>query len=111
MRSVLTSLLVLLLAWSLVPGGTELAENVYHLAVHGDFAHSGPARQDHKPFGGEHGCGGGFHLCSCCHTQPTVSEEKPVLASARPSPEPLSPCVLLTVAQGFGSNPEQPPRA
>lgn len=111
MRSVWLALFVLLLAWALVPGGAELAENAYHLAVHGDFAHSEPLGQSHRPFGSEHGCGGGFHLCSCCHTQPTVSEEKQVLASSRLSTERLSTGALPSVARGFARGLEEPPRA
>jgi len=56
--------LVLVLAWQLVPGMGEVVENALHLLSEGHTAHA-LADADHAPEGDEHGCSGPFHLCSC----------------------------------------------
>lgn len=109
-RRVAVLFVVLLLCWSLIPGGFELAENVYHLAAHGDFAHQ-PARSGHLPFNPEHGCGGGFHLCSCCHFQPSLTAHAVALPSASLAGAPHSRDGFLHFACGFPASPEEPPRA
>lgn len=56
--------LVLLLV--LFPGTGEAIENAVYLA---GCEHTAPAcgtPERHEPSGSEHGCGGTFHLCSCC---------------------------------------------
>ena len=57
-------LLVLLLGWQMVPGMTEIVENIVHLAQNGHLAHAIDDAQ-HAPEGDEHGCSGTFHLCQC----------------------------------------------
>jgi hypothetical protein len=94
----------------MLPGGVELAENVSHLVLHGDFAHDGTA-PGHTPFNEEHGCGGGFHLCSCCHSQSPNSSAAFQVASpgfsfkAAPADRPSS------AGAGFPQSLKNPPRA
>jgi hypothetical protein len=56
--------LVLLLV--LFPGAGEAIENAVHLVGFGHTAHAAGTSDQHEPSGSEHGCGGMFHLCSCC---------------------------------------------
>ncbi len=56
----------LLLVFSMTPGAGELAESTVHLVTHGDNAHGDSAgHQDRGESGGEHGCSGPYHSCSC----------------------------------------------
>lgn len=100
MRKLIPRLLVLGLAWLLVPGLTEAAENLWHLAVAGHAAHAMAAGDDHAPRGDEHGCSGSFHLCACHHsTTPILAGSpgadaapraggRPAGFRAAPSPDP-----------------------
>lgn len=58
------SALVLLLV--LFPGAGEAIENAVHLVGFGHTAHAAGTSDQHEPSGSEHGCGGMFHLCTCC---------------------------------------------
>lgn len=108
-RRLALTLFVLVLAWSMLPGGVELLENASHLVAHGDLAH--PSKSGHTPFNPEHGCGGGFHLCSCCHAQ--TSETLGDLTVDRPTDHPTV-CSLSnrpSLGLGFPQAPTEPPRA
>ena len=109
MKRAVTLFVVLLSVWLMLPGGMELAENAYHLAAHGDLAHNRNA--GHSPFDPEHGCGGGFHLCSCCHFQPSLSENLIEVASGDRLGEGFPPSTLSSRPQDFFSRLEEPPRA
>lgn len=50
----------------LFPGTGEAIENAVHLVGFGHTAHATGTPDQHEPSGTEHGCGGTFHLCSCC---------------------------------------------
>ena len=101
---------VLLLAWSLLPGSVELTENAWHLTVHGDLAHD-QARQGHLPFNPEHGCGGGFHLCSCCHVQSSQYESAAFVDSSAHSGAAFGLARFSSLPQDFFPQLEEPPRA
>lgn len=101
---------VLLLAWSLLPGSVELTENAWHLTTHGDFAHD-KGRQNHIPFNPEHGCGGGFHLCSCCHIQPSLYESAAVVDFSAHSGAAFALARFSSPPQDFFPQLEEPPRA
>jgi hypothetical protein len=68
-KKIIFRLLVLGLAWTLVPGLAEATENAWHLVTEGHTAHAPGHGDDHAPTGDEHGCTGAFHLCSCHHSQ------------------------------------------
>ncbi|HEX9733771.1 MAG TPA: hypothetical protein VGG06_17505 [Thermoanaerobaculia bacterium] len=100
---------VLLLA--LVPGVSEIVENVVHLAVEGHAAHARPSGDQHSEPGPEHGCNGTFHLCSCHHSLsflPAVAP--PAVRRAAPDGSPATPETTSPRA-GFHHIPEKPPRA
>ncbi|HBL31600.1 MAG TPA: hypothetical protein DD490_32665 [Acidobacteria bacterium] len=102
--------MVFSLAWAMLPGSTEFLENAYHLTVHGDFAHD-QAQRGHTPFNPEHGCGGGFHLCSCCHVQPSLFES---MVSDASGEAPGAAFLLVGSSHllpGFFPRLENPPRA
>ena len=101
----------MLLAWSLVPGGLELVEDGVHLALYGDFVHDQSAGGNHQPFQKEHGCGGGFHLCSCCLSQ--LAEPAAVRFSSLSMSLVTAPAVAVDAfcLLGHPRTPEQPPRA
>ena len=101
-------LLIALLALAVMPGLVEAGENVYHLVIHGDLAHS--SEPGHTPFNQEHGCSTGCHLCSCCHSQILDYTAKVMIS------EPLIPASSSSgygpapVVSGFLSTPKEPPR-
>lgn len=76
--------MALLLAWSLLPGGFELAEQTVHLVSKGHLAHSIPDDPDEPPVDAEHGCQGLMHVCHCYHGAGQVGPKPPG------SPVPLS---------------------
>lgn len=100
----------LLLFLVLFPGAGEAIENAVHLVGFGHTAHAAGTPDQHEPSGSEHGCGGMFHLCSCCMQVTGVLAVAArlgdgadcALASAATSPRPLD--VDLQSA-------ERPPRA
>ena len=96
MRFLLARLLVLGLVWSLTPGLTEAAENLWHLAAAGHGAHAVAEGDDHAPRGDEHGCSGSYHLCACHHSV------TPTLAQAVSLQAPRS-------AGGTVTSPDAPP--
>jgi hypothetical protein len=100
-----------LLAWSLVPGGFEVVEDGVHLALYGDFVHDQSTGRNHQPFKAEHGCGGGFHLCSCCLGQ--LAEPAAERISFSSLSLVTSPPVMVEDYRepGYPRNPEEPPRA
>ena len=67
--------LVLVLAWSLVPGLREVAESGVIFARTGQVqaAHTPGTDTDLGRNAPEHSCGGAMHFCSCCPSQPVVS--------------------------------------
>ncbi|MCA9593937.1 MAG: hypothetical protein KC776_11520 [Myxococcales bacterium] len=68
----LRRLSILLLAAAVVCMATsfaESAENVVHLALHGDMAHSADGHHQSA----EHGCAGGVHVCPCCAHLPAAT--------------------------------------
>jgi hypothetical protein len=79
-------LIALALAWSLLPGTHELAEQIVHVAQTGHFAHSIPDDPDARP-DSEHGCQGPAHLCRCCPTVPLVIPAG-VVSMRPPEPSP-----------------------
>lgn len=96
MRTLIARLLVLGLAWSLTPGLTEAAENLWHLASAGHGAHAVGAGVDHAPRGDEHGCSGTFHLCACHHSvtptmAPAVELQAPRSAGRAATSPPAPP--------------------
>ncbi len=85
MRRVSVQTLVAVLAWTLVPGLNEFAENVWHLAASGHTAHAIDAGEDHEPEGDEHGCSATFHLCGCHQSSPI--DLVPRHVAQRPAPD------------------------
>ncbi len=67
-------LLVLVVAWGLVPGLREVAESGEGLVRDGQalVAHQPQAPADQGSGGDEHPCGVTIHLCGCCAAQPTT---------------------------------------
>jgi hypothetical protein len=104
-------LLVLISVWLLVPGAFELVEESVHLAMHGDLAHDPLAGKGHTPFGQEDGCGGGFHLCSCCHSQFSENPGQIKIVAVTGGAQAPDTLHSFLLAWGFPSNPDQPPRS
>jgi len=67
--------LVLVLAWSLVPGIREVAESgvIFMRTGQVQSAHTPGTDTDLGRKAPEHSCGGAMHLCSCCSSQPVAS--------------------------------------
>lgn len=108
-RLVATSL-VLFLAWSMLPGGAELVENASHLIMHGDLAHD-QTNTGHGPFNLEHACSGGFHLCSCCHSQLSESTFRAPFSAPQDGSGILTAGRLASPGLGFPQAHKEPPRA
>lgn len=102
--------LMLLLACLLLPGGAELVENASHLVIHGDLAHD-QAQTNHRPFNPEHGCGGGFHLCSCCHSQASSASAYPRVKKPTTFPVTGFGLRIASLSTGFPQASKEPPRA
>ena len=101
-------LLIALFALAVVPGLAEASENVYHLVMHGDLAHS--SQPGHLPYNQEHGCGIGCHICSCCHS-PFFEKSAPVRLIAPRFLAGTPPVSGRTsIGSGFLTAPEEPPR-
>ena len=99
------------LVWLLIPGLTEAAENVWHVATAGHSAHSADAGADHAPDDDEHGCTGTFHLCTCCHSAPVnvapVLSVKSADDDGRDEVRRAAPPLPTPFLTGF----DRPPRA
>jgi hypothetical protein len=110
MRRVRATVVCAVLAWTLVPGINELAENLGHLAREGHLAHAAPDGDRHEPIGPEHGCTGTVHLCSCC---PSVSYLLTSACSHIPDPgtERLSAGLSSIRIARPPSGIDHPPRA
>lgn len=105
----LRSIALLVLLLIAMPLAVELVENGLHLLAHGDTAHLSGS-EGHEPLSEEHGCGGTFHLCSCCRS---VSGDTPSLAAL---PSPAAPVLAVMDAErpgmptGFSRSTRRPPR-
>ena len=60
----LRTFVALTLIYVMLPGTSELTENLFHLVANGHLAHA-IDDADHEPKGDEHGCSGPFHVCQC----------------------------------------------
>jgi hypothetical protein len=75
-------LLTLLLCISLMPGWTELLENLEHLAHDGHLAHlvghdEGEDVAGHEALEAEHGCTPVRHTCGCHTSVPVILPDAP----------------------------------
>lgn len=109
LRVRLRCLALLVLVLVALPLVVELVENGFHLLAHGDTAHFSDS-EGHQPLSQEHGCGGTFHLCSCCRS---LSGDTPALAAL---PAPAAPVLSVMAAEplanatGFARSYRRPPR-
>lgn len=94
----------------LVPGVSEVVENLVHVAIHGHAAHARPSGDRHSEPGPEHGCNGTFHLCSC-HASLSYLVAKPLPPLRSRPPDALSrPRERASLHTGYHHIPERPPR-
>ena len=102
-------LFCLLVAVLLLPGWTDLAENVEHLFSGGRLPHS-EARVDE--LAEEHGCSSVQHRCQCHTSTPGVVQgEEPVEERAgRPVFGNRSAFIARRPASRISSPPKRPPR-
>lgn len=102
-------LLLVCLAWGMIPGLAVAAENLWSVATTGHVAHApaaagveeiGEPGGDLSPVDSEHGCSGAFHFCFC--HQSLMSAPSPVVTGA--------PSVVPTerAACGTGRIPSDP---
>ncbi|MBT8464900.1 MAG: hypothetical protein KJO57_09450 [Deltaproteobacteria bacterium] len=99
------------MVYAMVPGASEIVENVSHLLVEGHAAHE-LADADHEPQGEEHGCSGTFHMCHC-HTSVTflTGTTAPEVASAPEHRQTVSWDVDDARADGCTADMFRPPSA
>ncbi len=104
-------LLVMWLAFGLIPGLGEIAETAVHLVSAGHLAHSDADHGDLGDQGTEHGCGATLHHCGCCGSQ--VVTQGPAVAQVAPYPapedHPVAAETLVSLAQP--APPHRPPIA
>jgi len=110
MRGYLLHSVVLALAFSMTPGAFEVAENVVHVAAHGDVAHARSGGHSRRTPADEHGCSGAVHACGCCHSLQFVpTGSAPVESAARVSRVVATP-VITALPNAPASRVFRPPR-
>lgn len=100
----------LLLVFVSIPGGTEIVENVVHLAASGHTAHA-TDDLEHARHGDEHGCTGTSHVCPCHTSTPflVVIPRRIRLEPPSASSVAFSAHARSLVTQGFSLGVYRPP--
>lgn len=85
----------LVVAFALVPGAAEAAENAAHFVREGHLAHddasASPATGDEHPDKGDHCCNAGIHLCACHPAISVVLNETVLVAPPAPAVLKMAP--------------------